>query len=138
MWRDDDGGVSDAGLKRWQDATEPHFVEVGNDQEPCHVADRRSTTRHDPRTGWLHWKFGCGPNADKLSQVREQRRLTQFKVLPDAHLLRCHGWNRSLLDPHVAKWKAHQHPTPTLTRRHATSRDAERACQLHETWNFCP
>ena len=120
----------------WSTATEAYPVDLKNDQEPYYVVDRRATTRHDPRLGWLHWSFGYGPNADKLSQVREQRRLTRFKILPDAYLLRYPGWDRAQLLPHQTEWKEkHQHPTPTDTRRYATFRDPARACQLYHDVN---
>ena len=121
--------------RAWNSKTEPFFVNITNEQEPYYVVDRRATVRHDPRLGWLHPSFGYGPNADKLSQVREQRRLTRFVILPDAFLLRYRGWNRSKLALFQEKWDKDHAPTPTMTRRYATFRNPERACRLYHRLN---
>ena len=68
------------------------------------------------------------PNADKASQVREQRGLTRFMILPDVFLCRFLGWDRSRLKEFQVKWKKHHTPTPFETRRFATFRDQEQAC----------
>ena len=133
MRRREDGGM-------WNLAAEPYFVNITNVEEPYYVVDRRHTTRHDPRLGWLHPSFGYGPNADKLSQVREQRRLTRFKILPDAFLLRYPGWDRAKLESYRERWDNDHSPTPTFTRRYATFRDPDRACRLYHRMNrsTCP
>ena len=84
--------------------------------------------RYDPRIGWLHPDYGSGPNADKVSQVREQRGLTRFMILPDVFLCRFPGWDRSRLKEFQEKWKKHHTPTPFNQRRFATFRDQEQAC----------
>ena len=59
MWRGEDGGASYEEFERWKTATKAYPIELPKDNEPYYIVDRRSTTRYDPRLGWLHWKFGC-------------------------------------------------------------------------------
>ena len=123
--------TTDAWGGAWGTLTAPVPIALHVEHEPYYVVDRRATTRYDPRLGWLHWSFGYGPNADKVSQVRAQRRLTRFMLLPDVFLLRYHGWDRQGLQSFKAVWSASHADTPFHARRYATFRDPDRACQLH-------
>jgi hypothetical protein len=90
----------------WEEATEPQSLDLPSHQEPYYVVNRRYAARYDPRRGWLSREFGHGPSGDKLFQVEGQKRLTPFKVLPDAFILRFKSWPTSpSRKPYVAQWE---------------------------------
>ena len=84
--------------------------------------------------GSLNGPSTLRPNADKLSQVREQRRLTPFMLLPDVFLHRYRGWEHAQASrKHRDHWRDNRLTTPYNTRRYFVFRDLDTACRLYRT-----